>query len=126
MILFILCFQNLSKQTTATKKNQAKKKRGKKGKEFFFFVSQRSNELLFIYLFIDSFSPADLSAGADVQEMFHSLALVWEEQQAEHRAQGVCSSLGSPAQHRARPLAKEPKGGQGMEKCPVGDTLSTG
>lgn len=50
--------------------------------------------------------------------------LVWEEQEAEHRAQGIWFSLGSPAQHRARPGCtprEEPEDGQpmpSMENCP--------
>lgn len=67
VILFIVCFQNLSKE-----KNNQKTKIKTKGSGF----SSRGAKGCYLF---DSFSPADLSTGANVKEIFISPALegVW-------------------------------------------------
>lgn len=120
MILFILCFQNLSKQT----KNPNKQKREKKGKGsiLFLFFSPREvkNWFFGFFFFLIHFLLQTSVQGLMYRKCFAGWlwrGLVWEEQEAEHRAQ---AQPGFTAQHRARLAVQEPKDGQtmaSMENC---------
>lgn len=120
MIMFISCFQNLAKQTN--KKSKQKKERN-------FFSPPEEQGVVIFFFFFDSFSPADLSAGADVQEMFHSLALEgFGVGRAGGRAQGsgglAQPGLTSSAQSQAWHVPAAPLGrSQQMGKpCPAWKT----
>lgn len=121
MILFILCFQNLSKQTKNPNEQKRKKKRERKRFVFIFFP-QRSKELVFLvfFFFLIHFLLQTSVQGLMYRKCFAGWlwrGLVWEEQEAEHRAQ---AQPGFTAQHRARLAVQEPKDGQtmaSMENC---------
>lgn len=115
---------------TNQKKNPKKTKQKKEKRKgsvllLLLFFSQRSKELLFFFLI--HFLLQTSAHGLMHRKCFTGClwrGLVWEEQEAEHRAQGVWFSPSSPAQHRARPGCtprEEPEDGQpmpSMENCP--------
>jgi len=95
VILFIVCFQNLSKQETTTKKTQPKKKKRKRSKEVGCLPEEPSMIICLIHFLLQ------ISAQEPTQRKCFA-RLLWRGfgvERARVKAQGVWFSLGSPSRH---------------------------